>query len=346
MNDCYPISKDISIKISNLSFVCACLVVSIHLVHPTGGRSAFLDKMLAGGISLIAVPCYFCISGYLIAPKIMLGAWRTEVRKRFHTLLVPFLLWGLIALLSSFPISILNDIQLRQTVGTTFCQTHDLTKTLVSWLGLDLTEMPLSGPLWYLRNLLFFVLCSQGICWCVNKWQWYWVGSLFLLTLGWNFTQTAFPKSVNGFLLYGFSLFGLMCFSLGMLLRLNCYNLLNWKPSFFLLPIGIALWGISAFLHTIPCYRSFFILFFLYVIWQMMPERPFPKLLLQSTFSIYLMHSIFLGYLQSFPRHIPQPTTVVGFLLHWLAPILLSIGASFILHRFLPRFSSLIFGGR
>ena len=84
----------ISNKIYNMSFVCACLVVSIHITHPVTGPSKILDQMLYGGIAQIAVPVFFCISGYLIAPKILLGNWKQEVFKRIKTLLFPFLLWG------------------------------------------------------------------------------------------------------------------------------------------------------------------------------------------------------------------------------------------------------------
>ena len=64
MSNGAPIPKELSSKISNMSFVCACLVVSMHIwPHATSGIAGVLDKMFYGGISKIAVPIFFCISG-------------------------------------------------------------------------------------------------------------------------------------------------------------------------------------------------------------------------------------------------------------------------------------------
>lgn len=67
------ISSATSNKISWMGFFCSWLVVSIHIVHPDNGLSSYLDKLLAGGVAKIAVPTFFCISGYLICGKLIRG---------------------------------------------------------------------------------------------------------------------------------------------------------------------------------------------------------------------------------------------------------------------------------
>lgn len=68
-------------KISWMGFICSCLVVSIHIAHPENGFSSYLDKLLAGGLAKIAVPTFFCISGYLICGKLIRGGTSKNCKK-------------------------------------------------------------------------------------------------------------------------------------------------------------------------------------------------------------------------------------------------------------------------
>lgn len=346
MTEIAPVSKEASTKISNMSFVYACLVVVIHIVHPHSGLSGILDKMLAGGVAKIAVPTFFCISGYLLAPKMVIGNYRLEIRKRIKTLVVPFLIWGLLGVLATFPLALLADIRQQLPIGTSFCKGKQLGEMIVGWLGLDLTRMPLSGPLWFLRNLFLLVIISPCIYMLIKRFQWYWVTILFCILCVYNLFEPTLPEYVNGFLHYGFSLSGIAAFSLGMNLRLHGSLNLPRRFAFISLIIGIVLWSILTFCYRSPLVLTVMIVFLGYSIWYFMPVRSLPTRLTQSSFPIYLMHTIFLGYLQSFPSIIPGPGTIIGFFIHWIVPIVLSVFCSVVMHKYCPRVSSLIFGGR
>lgn len=347
MNIAINISKQLSSKLANMSFVCACLVVSIHIRHPTLGCVAVLDKALAGGISRIAVPSFFCISGFLLAGKMEGNWWFREVKKRFKSLLLPFWIWGIICFLSTFPLAVLCDVHSGVPFGTTFVQNKEWSTIILDWSGLDFTKMPLAGHLWFLRNLFILVLVSPVINNLVNKFKWWWIIGTFSLFCMWRFVEYMLPSDVNGFLWYGFSLEGLVAFSLGILLRRQEYHLENIYISYLALALGIIFWissfcfqSVSGLLISlmIPCLA--------YAVWYWMPSNPFPRIFINSSFFIYLCHTIFIGYLQSFPNIIPVTDTLFGFILHWLAPITLSILTAVFLHRVSPRFYSFLIGGR
>ena len=77
------ISEALSYKFRNVGFVCACLVVPIHVAHPTVGSGVWLDRVLAGAISNVAVPMFFVISEFLLGEKVsQAGWWKREVSKR------------------------------------------------------------------------------------------------------------------------------------------------------------------------------------------------------------------------------------------------------------------------
>lgn len=88
----------ISYKLANLGFVCAILVVFIHIIHPVYEKfnpTWWVCTFLQGSISCIAVPFFFVASGYFFAGHLgEEGWWRKGLRKRIGTLLVPYFLWN------------------------------------------------------------------------------------------------------------------------------------------------------------------------------------------------------------------------------------------------------------
>ncbi len=56
--------------------------------------------LLPQGICRIAVPCFFLISGYLFFKKLEdwnLDMWKGKMVRRVHSLLIPYVLWNILA---------------------------------------------------------------------------------------------------------------------------------------------------------------------------------------------------------------------------------------------------------
>lgn len=332
-------------KISWMGFFCSWLVVSIHIVHPDNGLSSYLDKLLAGSVARIAVPTFFCISGYLICSKLIQGGYWQELRKRFNSLLIPFYIWGIISLLSIIPIFVYQDYRANLPLGKAFINFIESKSILLLLSGFDLTQMPSCGPLWYIRNLIFLVILSPLLLWLVRKGGRLFVLLLFIILCVHAGISDKYPEKLYGFLTYGLSIDGMFSFSLGLMLHYYNSKLSSWHyiaVAIIMCLITFSLlgseWG--KFLKPI------FILSASYTVWYFMPEKAIPKKLAQASFPIYVMHTIFIGYLQTFPGWIPGTQSVIGFLIHWLVPIILSIMVSVLMHHYLPRVSSFVFGGR
>ncbi len=86
-------------KLANLSFLCACLVVTIHVGHPKiAGSATWWTDLSLHAVSRIAVPLFFAISGYLLAGRIdEKGWWTAALKKRLRTIGLPFVLWLLVS---------------------------------------------------------------------------------------------------------------------------------------------------------------------------------------------------------------------------------------------------------
>ena len=123
------ISQEISQKIKNMSLLCALLVVSIHVSWPQEPLSAgwFLSIAIKEGYARIAVPFFFVVSGFLLAGHFDEEKWwHHEVGKRVRTLVVPFLIWSLVALVTSVPLSIIADLIAHRPFGTSIYIFHSI----------------------------------------------------------------------------------------------------------------------------------------------------------------------------------------------------------------------------
>lgn len=158
------ISSYNSQKIKVLSFVAIMMVLFIHAVFNEAKDfpvSAYVQEFCAfGGLSFVANPLFYCISGFLF----FLGASHVKdcypkIRKRARTLLVPYLIWNIVFVLWY---EVLGFIP-----GVSAYINSDMTSGLVHNGPLhalyELFIVPAGFQLWYVRDLLIYVMLSPAI---------------------------------------------------------------------------------------------------------------------------------------------------------------------------------------
>lgn len=179
------ISLETSQKIKNMSLLCAFLVASIH-VGWTHGQSVsagwFMYNAIKEGVARIAVPFFFVVSGFFLAQHFDEGCWWSrEVKKRVKSLVVPFLLWSVIYFVVPLPLSIVADLIAHRPFETNIYILHG-----TNWLrllGLDLTDYPLTVPLWYVRCIFLFVLTGYLFKIGVTRFKYAWLACSFVFLL-------------------------------------------------------------------------------------------------------------------------------------------------------------------
>ncbi|MBR5069643.1 MAG: acyltransferase family protein [Bacteroidales bacterium] len=159
-----------------------------------------------------AVPLFYIISGYLLfrGGKFDDGTYLRKLRSRVGTLLVPYLLWNVIAVLfmlshrlpflsSVFPSAHLMEVHLTPLrILHTFVDNYWNRGILVSpeWEGMVSAEpYPADGPLWYVRDLMLMLLLSPLIQWLIQR-----AGRRIVVALGalWCFRPVLFPMWDEG----------------------------------------------------------------------------------------------------------------------------------------------------
>lgn len=165
----------LSQKIKNVSFLLMIMVVFLHsynidikqsgkILHFEKDLNWIIQNFISNGVTRIAVPLFFIISGYLFVYKSDLTKkdfWN-KIKKRIRTLLVPYLFWTLMGLLIYF---VLQSFPQSQAFFT-----KELIKdyTFSKWINAIFYE-PIPYQLWFLRDLIIMVFLSPMIFYLVKK---------------------------------------------------------------------------------------------------------------------------------------------------------------------------------
>ncbi len=343
----------VSAKCTNMAFLCACLVVFIHVgtCGREGGVAWWLTNLLKYGPGGMAMPFFFCASGYFLARHAAEdGWWARECRKRVRSLLVPYLLWSTLYFL------LCSALILQSNVREGAPLLRYLPTTVGQWLnvyGISFNIWPYCYPLWYVRWLLVLVLCSGGLVAFLGRGRRLALGALAALFV---VSSVLEPLLMKHPVLQVVSWQGLFFFTLGLFLRLHvsesalCAR--TWPKALCagLFLAGLALCAVilqgrlAGWRWSEPLNFSMISLVLLSV-WPLVPERVVVGRLAACAFPLYLLHVFVLRILAiAWPRYEQQG--VVGVTAAWILTILGSLIATFLLRRFLPRTAALLFGGR
>lgn len=154
-------------KVARLSFVAAAMVVLLHAwILPKDGfppAFVFVETFLCQGVTRVAVPFFFVVSGYLLFRDFRpgLGWWGAKLRRRVRSLLIPYLAWALVGLANNF---------LLQHVCTNAHNEFNFA-SFAWWLkALGVTTPPLGCyHLWFVRSLMVFAMLSPVVGWLVRR---------------------------------------------------------------------------------------------------------------------------------------------------------------------------------
>lgn len=184
-------------SITMLRFPLAMLVVFVHgfgsdiniselHVYGMTGMAVYdyIRLFFSVVIARSAVPIFFIISGYLLFLKVedySKSVYMAKLRKRWHSLLVPYFSWIILFILWTLMFKIGGILLYEKSwMGIfDFFQENGYLHMLwdssvwgerITWLG---TESHNSGPVllpfWYMRDLILMVILSPIIYWFIKK---------------------------------------------------------------------------------------------------------------------------------------------------------------------------------
>lgn len=186
------LSLDDSRRLAMLRFPLIVGVVYIHAYDVTaaGQPTPWLDfvrNLMSQGLARVAVPTFFLMSGYLffMGAEFSFVRYRAKLRSRLNTLLVPLVLWNLIAL---------AIFGLAQALPATRGYFSGSNAPIASYSPFDyvaailgIGRPPIAYQFWFLRDLILLVIFSPllnvllrtaprvflvalGACWFADVW--------------------------------------------------------------------------------------------------------------------------------------------------------------------------------
>lgn len=162
--------------INSLRFPAVLLVIASHCVITTRNQALpfsleaeniFLSlEQLWLSFGPTAVALFALITGYFYFYKVTsysLNDYLTAQRKRVKTLLLPYILWNLLAIALLW-----GKNTVGQALGLGFAYNETEMLTVSSYNIFQLIILPIDGPLWYLREIIILSLASPLVYWLVR----------------------------------------------------------------------------------------------------------------------------------------------------------------------------------
>lgn len=345
------VTESLSRKLTNMSFICAILVVTVHVQRPLD--SPFISRWISDGISDIAVPFFFIVSGFFLAGHFdRPGWWRAAVIKRVRTLLIPFLCLNLLW----FPV-----LYGCHYVGVWFFHAdHSNPLMTLSWTNflimlspIPLVPSPALGPTWYIRALFWLVVLSPLFTWIVRRSKSLACFFVIMVFCVWMIQLRM------GFV--GGNSFNLRCvfyFVLGAVLRLwgmpfRNDVLIPKLAGMFLLSIGFLLFVLYRMRWidemALPISHSLGILLMIGGVWAVVPDARWPSFFAGNAFPVYVLHSILISLVGFVYKSLGLEYFFRSSMMFAICTIIYTLAACWIastLKMRCPKFAAVIFGGR
>ena len=353
------IPGDISAKMANMSFICACMIVLFHATPaPQIGSYMWWICHLLGreGICMIAVPWFFLASGFFLAGHMgeSGGWWKREVAKRLCSLVIPFYVWMVVSILFGVAVWYLK-VQVLHLQSRECPLSIPMSTFVFKILGLH----PFAdiGVLWYVRCLFCLVLISPALYW-LTRWKSAVLGVLSVSFFGvsWCFTN-GFGEDFYFFFDRFVSIRGLLYFFAGMVVRTNVSRMrIGQMAGVIAFVVGIALLVIDNYIlvsgnvRWMGIFEAILVPFLLVGVFGFVPKRRFAEWMIGSSFPIFLMHNIFLSTASLMFSALGMYGKAQYDLIMMISRAALSIASSIVcsvlIHKNFPRVSGFIFGGR
>ncbi len=288
----------LSDRLAGMSFFCAVLIVMMHVgTAATPGTIQWWVFRFMGncGLLRIAVPFFFLAAGYFLAKHLDEAGWyRRALKSRVKSLVVPYVLWNILYWV--FCLMLIKALGWIGYVPASLNAETVRNANVLEVLGFGLFIHPMLGPTWFIRNLLVLIVLSPLVILAVRYLRFGMIFLLFLVNEICFYYVVGHPNMVQ-FILYTFSVEGLLYFAVGIFLRehpivLPCGKGIGWCA----FGCGLGMIGVSGILEELGIRQwtmvlwGCFIPLIMYGIWRLVPLEGLGRKMRHYAFPLYLIH--------------------------------------------------------
>ncbi len=345
--------------ITFLRFPATMLVVILHAyttarILNLGEMDSYihLSYILSLCLGEMGVPLFFTISGFLFFQKFnQLSDYTNKLKKRIHTLLIPYLFWNALMILAY---GILQSIPQLNGYFSGINRPITEYNTVIDFVRAfwdcgnwnEGNGVPILQPYWYIRNLMMLTICSPILYFCIKYLKWF---GVILPACCWIYAPHL-----------AFTLSSLTFFSLGALISINRINVILFMKVHFLKIVWIFTASIiveyichfytpgvyNPYLHRIVLITG--IPFLASTVLVLKDKFTIPPLLTNSSFLIYTIHlPIIIAIRKTGSKLFPAASDIMNVILYIASIILTSvicIAIYYLLNKYLPKTTRFITG--
>ena len=169
-----------------LRFPMAVAVVVSHygkIISPDAAGVMKYLRLLAQLGARWAVPCFFFISGYLFYSQLQTWdwlVWKEKMKRRVRTLFIPYCLWIIIAFFAFYLYGLISSEEGSVSLCSFFMNKGGMH---IFWsvngnIPVGPQSVPLDGPLWFIRDLIYYTVASPLIYFFVTRTKWFGLAAL------------------------------------------------------------------------------------------------------------------------------------------------------------------------
>lgn len=301
----------------------------------------------------IIIPTFFFISGFLFFLKVKewnADVYKTKMKRRFRSLVIPYLFWNLLALTLFFIAENLPYISGLFSGNYMQIKDYGIKEFMMAFWVKEggVAQSPFLYPFWFIRDLIVISALSPLVYLVVRYLKL--VGLAVLFTL-WYF---------DAFNITGLGTAGIFFFSAGAYLGLNKINLITlfnklYYPSMFYPTLSVIVlitrdYWFNQYIHYIGILLGIIFIFNIASSGIRHNKLRMPVFFANASFFVYATHEPWLLLIKKFSFYIFQPSAEVSYILLFIVPALLIIGLSlaayYIMSKYMPRFLNIVTGGR
>lgn len=342
----FPLIVGVVLMHTKLRKIDSLVATDMTAIYPFGGAYPLYENTIYFFTQVflpIRVPLFFFFSGILFFYKIETmnqNVYLTKLKKRFRSLLIPYLVWNFLFILVYNISGILFPGSIDSYIGDGFC--------IKDWLLL--LWNPSSYQLWFLRDLMIVVLFTPVIYWMIRKFCYLLVlllGLLWLMSL-WD-NGSGFPISAFFF----FSLGGYFSLSKKNFIEIVQPHTLLWGIGYFILAaLTFQLrdyeWAVYLKQISVIWGCAFIIALTSYYISK--SQWKVNSFLSESSFFIYAYHVMALPIIRKCLQFfIPSNTdfhATIFYFIWGLVSVVIGLLFYYILKKWIPKSLAFITGGR
>jgi len=313
------------------------------------GFNFYMQSFVSAGISIVAVPLFFIISGYYFFYHVQtftFDVYKEKVKKRIGTLVIPYFIVSIWAFLLLYTLQHISALKPFFKYG------------LIEDYGLydyvyALVIHPLAYQLWFLRNLFCIILVTPVLYFLIKK-----AGKGFIIALLvlWILFTEKFSDGILTTITF-FSAGAYFALSRIQLPKLNnpilvVSSLLVWLSLILIFIIySNSATGLFHYLDELSVLAGIFALWCLYDVLKISynVHTGFTAKIAVYTFFIYLFHEPLLSMILKLLFVILGKTILSSTVIYWLAPLITIFSClcfAILLKKYFPSIYTVINGGR